>query len=116
MTFYYNIKIAWFCYNLIYIFKFYFNNYYFLIYTNIGKINNNERYHCPFLGCNIDCTNFMKLKAHYKASLDYKGSGQKKGHGLVLTFCPKCNKLVGEHEHHTLNHCEAILGIFIAFC
>ena len=71
--------------HIYYNFKFYF----ILIYIKLrmdnklilkGKINDNERYHYKFVGCNIDCPTFLKLKAHYKANPKYKGNGQKKRH------------------------------------
>jgi len=49
------------------------------------------RLHCPHPGCNRSFrSGIWRLKVHYRAPADGRGSGVERGHGIDLTMCPKC--------------------------
>ncbi|KAF8072486.1 CIAO1 [Scenedesmus sp. PABB004] len=41
-----------------------------------------------------------RLKVHYRAPPDIRGSGKERGHGTELTHCPKCGKGLKPGKHH----------------
>lgn len=59
-----------------------------------------ERFYCPFPGCNRSFAELWRLKVHYRAPPDIRGSGKERGHGTELTHCPKCSKALKPGKHH----------------
>lgn len=59
-----------------------------------------ERFWCPFAGCNRSFAELWRLKVHYRAPPDIRGSGKERGHGTELTHCPKCGKQLKPGKHH----------------
>jgi hypothetical protein len=41
-----------------------------------------------------------RLKVHYRAPPDVRGSGRERGHGRELTHCPKCAAPLEAGRHH----------------
>ena len=40
-----------------------------------------DRYYCPFPGCTRSFAELWRLKVHYRAPPDVRGSGKERGHG-----------------------------------
>lgn len=59
-----------------------------------------DRFYCPFPGCNRSFAELWRLKVHYRAPPDIRGSGKERGHGTELTHCPKCGKNLKPGKHH----------------
>lgn len=59
-----------------------------------------NRFYCPYPGCNRSFAELWRLKVHYRAPPDVRGSGKERGHGTELKFCPKCNKELKAGKHH----------------
>jgi hypothetical protein len=89
-----------------------------------------DRFYCPFPGCNRSFAELWRLKVHYRAPPDVRGSGElrafshwikyghkfagacldakshagsagkERGHGTELTHCPKCGKGLKPGKHH----------------
>eukprot|EP00210_Caulerpa_lentillifera_P000553 g534.t1 len=59
-----------------------------------------DRFHCPYEGCNRSFAELWRLKVHYRASPDVRGSGKERGHGTELAFCPKCGAELKPGRHH----------------
>eukprot|EP00887_Chlorella_sp_A99_P005318 scaffold1.g5318.t1 len=59
-----------------------------------------ERFYCPHPGCNRSFAELWRLKVHYRAPPDVRGSGKERGHGTELSFCPKCGKDLHPGKHH----------------
>ena len=59
-----------------------------------------ERFYCPFPGCNRSFAELWRLKVHYRAPPDIRGSGKERGHGKELDLCPKCGKTLKPGKHH----------------
>lgn len=51
-------------------------------------------------GCNRSFAELWRLKVHYRAPPDVRGSGKERGHGTELKFCPKCGKELKPGKHH----------------
>jgi hypothetical protein len=51
-------------------------------------------------GCNRSFAELWRLKVHYRAPPDVRGSGKERGHGTELAFCPKCQKDLKPGKHH----------------
>ncbi len=51
-------------------------------------------------GCNRSFAELWRLKVHYRAPPDVRGSGKERGHGTELAFCPKCGKDLRPGKHH----------------
>ncbi|WIA08222.1 hypothetical protein OEZ85_007670 [Tetradesmus obliquus] len=64
------------------------------------SISGSERYFCPFPGCKRSFAELWRLKVHYRAPPDIRGSGKERGHGTELTHCPKCGKGLKPGKHH----------------
>eukprot|EP00798_Chlamydomonas_sp_ICE-L_P024981 gene24981-10643_t len=58
------------------------------------------RFHCPFNGCNRSFAELWRLKVHYRAPPDVRGSGKERGHGTELDVCPKCWSILKPGKHH----------------
>eukprot|EP00951_Prasinocladus_malaysianus_P005060 scaffold36027_cov35-Prasinocladus_malaysianus.AAC.1 len=54
--------------------------------------------YCPHPGCNRKFRKFWRLRAHYRALPELRGSGKERGHGQELLECPKCGASL-EHAH-----------------
>mmetsp|Transcript_27268 Transcript_27268/g.59617 ORF Transcript_27268/g.59617 Transcript_27268/m.59617 type:complete len:523 (-) Transcript_27268:320-1888(-) len=65
-----------------------------------GSAKDPERFYCPFPGCNRSFAELWRLKVHYRAPPDIRGSGKERGHGTELTHCPKCGKALKPGKHH----------------
>ncbi|GLC46524.1 hypothetical protein PLESTM_001885400 [Pleodorina starrii] len=59
-----------------------------------------ERFYCPYPGCNRSFAELWRLKVHFRAPPDIRGSGKERGHGTELTHCPKCGKTLKPGKHH----------------
>lgn len=61
------------------------------------------RFHCPFPGCNRSFVELWRLKVHYRAPSDVRGSGKERGHGGELPYCPRCKQTLHnvQGSHHT---------------
>lgn len=59
-----------------------------------------SRFYCPFPGCNRSFAELWRLKVHYRAAPDVRGSGKERGHGMELSHCPKCNEALKPGKHH----------------
>lgn len=59
-----------------------------------------DRFYCPYPGCNRSFAELWRLKVHYRAPPDIRGSGKERGHGTELTHCPKCGKTLKPGKHH----------------
>lgn len=59
-----------------------------------------NRFYCPYPGCNRSFAELWRLKVHYRAPPDVRGSGKERGHGTELKYCPKCNKELKAGKHH----------------
>jgi hypothetical protein len=44
--------------------------------------------------------NRRRLKVHYRAPPDIRGSGKERGHGTELQYCPRCGKELKAGKHH----------------
>ncbi|KAK9802020.1 hypothetical protein WJX73_002239 [Symbiochloris irregularis] len=63
--------------------------------------DDSERFHCPFPDCKRSFAELWRLKVHYRAPPDIRGSGKERGHSMELTSCPKCRKELKPGKHHT---------------
>lgn len=63
------------------------------------------RWRCPHPDCNRSFAVLWRLKVHYRAPVDARGSGVERGHGMELSHCPKCNAEFQEGRHHV--NCSA---------
>ncbi|DBB00091.1 TPA: hypothetical protein ACH3X1_013944 [Trebouxia sp. C0004] len=59
-----------------------------------------DRFYCPCPGCTRSFAELWRLKVHYRAPPDVRGSGKERGHGTELQFCPKCGKELKPGKHH----------------
>lgn len=59
-----------------------------------------DRYFCPFPGCQRSFAELWRLKVHFRASPDVRGSGKERGHGLELDRCPRCAQELKPGKHH----------------
>ncbi|WIA14462.1 hypothetical protein OEZ85_002987 [Tetradesmus obliquus] len=58
------------------------------------------RYTCPYPGCTRSFRDFWRLKVHYRAPPNARGSGVERGHGMELPFCPLCNLDLRDVKYH----------------
>ncbi|GFR44963.1 hypothetical protein Agub_g6273 [Astrephomene gubernaculifera] len=65
-----------------------------------------ERFYCPYPGCNRSFAELWRLKVHFRAPPDIRGSGKERGHGTELTHCPKCNKSLKPGKHQFTCRCS----------
>lgn len=59
-----------------------------------------NRFFCPYPNCNRSFIDLWRLKVHYRADPNVRGSGKERGHGKELPLCPKCNKSLERGRHH----------------
>ncbi|WIA41546.1 hypothetical protein OEZ86_008914 [Tetradesmus obliquus] len=59
-----------------------------------------DRFYCPFPGCRRSFAELWRLKVHYRAPPNVRGSGKERGHGMRLDRCPKCNAVLKIGGHH----------------
>lgn len=67
---------------------------------NESAKNTSDRFFCPYEGCNRSFAELWRLKVHYRASPDVRGSGKERGHGAELESCPKCGAELKPGRHH----------------
>eukprot|EP00877_Chromochloris_zofingiensis_P013394 jgi/Chrzof1/8308/Cz03g05200.t1 len=65
-----------------------------------GGVRDPDRFYCPFPSCKRSFAELWRLKVHYRAPPDIRGSGKERGHGTELTHCPKCGKALKPGKHH----------------
>ncbi|KAL0038679.1 hypothetical protein WJX79_002882 [Trebouxia sp. C0005] len=68
--------------------------------SRIKRGKNEDRFYCPYPGCTRSFAELWRLKVHYRAPPDVRGSGKERGHGTELQFCPKCGKELKPGKHH----------------
>lgn len=68
--------------------------------SRTGRDRDPERFYCPFPSCNRSFAELWRLKVHYRAPPDVRGSGKERGHGCELQYCPKCGKELRAGKHH----------------
>lgn len=66
----------------------------------VGTLSYPCRWFCPYPGCKRSFAELWRLKVHYRAPPDVRGSGRERGHGTELTHCPKCGKGLKPGKHH----------------
>ena len=54
----------------------------------------------PKQGCNRSFAELWRLKVHFRAPPDVRGSGKERGHGQELQYCPKCGQELKPGKHH----------------
>lgn len=59
-----------------------------------------DRFYCPFPGCKRSFAELWRLKVHFRAPPNVRGSGKERGHGMRLTHCPKCGTALKIGGHH----------------
>jgi hypothetical protein len=64
------------------------------------RLSHRSRWYCPYPGCKRSFAELWRLKVHYRAPPDVRGSGRERGHGTELTHCPKCGKGLKPGKHH----------------
>jgi hypothetical protein len=72
--------------------------------TSSGSLDPEEdtRFHCPHPGCKRSFVELWRLKVHYRAPSDVRGSGKERGHGAELPVCPRCWQILSaQGSHHT---------------
>jgi hypothetical protein len=68
--------------------------------SRITRGKDPERFYCPYPNCNRSFAELWRLKVHYRAPPDVRGSGKERGHGCELQYCPKCGKELRAGKHH----------------
>ena len=56
-------------------------------------------------GCKRKFASLWRLKVHYRAPPNERGSGKERGHGVELPICPACGEDLEPGKHH--NKCKA---------
>ena len=64
------------------------------------KLREGERFKCPYPGCKRSFAELWRLKVHYRAPPDVRGSGKERGHGQELSHCPLCDAKLMPGKHH----------------
>lgn len=59
-----------------------------------------DRFYCPYPGCKRSFAELWRLKVHYRARPEVRGSGRERGHGTELAACPKCSQALFTGKHH----------------
>ncbi|GMH33224.1 hypothetical protein BSKO_01058 [Bryopsis sp. KO-2023] len=65
-----------------------------------GHALDSNRFYCPYPGCTRSFAELWRLKVHYRAAPDVRGSGKERGHGSELKACPKCGAELKPGRHH----------------
>ena len=63
-------------------------------------VREGERFKCPYPGCKRSFAELWRLKVHYRAPPDVRGSGKERGHGQELSHCPQCGARLLPGKHH----------------
>eukprot|EP00892_Ulva_mutabilis_P001359 jgi/Ulvmu1/11223/UM072_0060.1 len=63
-------------------------------------VRDGERFKCPYPGCKRSFAELWRLKVHYRAPPDVRGSGKERGHGQELSHCPHCSARLLPGKHH----------------
>lgn len=58
------------------------------------------RYLCPYPGCSRSFQDFWRLKVHFRAPPNARGSGVERGHGIELPICPVCKTDLNGVRYH----------------
>lgn len=53
-----------------------------------------DRYYCPFAGCTRSFAELWRLKVHYRAPPDVRGSGKERGHGQGIDLAMSAKRLL----------------------
>eukprot|EP00892_Ulva_mutabilis_P006826 jgi/Ulvmu1/4515/UM002_0241.1 len=64
-----------------------------------------QPFYCPYPGCKRKFASLWRLKVHYRAPPNERGSGKERGHGVELPICPACGEALQPKTHH--NRCRA---------
>lgn len=64
------------------------------------QASSRERFYCPFPGCHRSFLELWRLRVHYRANSEARGSGKERGHGTELPFCPKCRAPIYPGKKH----------------
>lgn len=83
-----------------------------------------ERFKCPYPGCKRSFAELWRLKVHYRAAPEVRGSGKERGHGQELRRCPLCDAALMPGKHHiqclgSRGKAERVRPLFLArlrFC
>jgi hypothetical protein len=67
---------------------------------NRRTVREGERFKCPYPGCKRSFAELWRLKVHYRAPPDVRGSGKERGHGQELAQCPQCGARLLPGKHH----------------
>lgn len=65
-----------------------------------AKPKDETRFNCPYPGCDRSCAELWRLKVHFRAPPDNKGSGVERGHNAELEYCPRCFTKLEAGKHH----------------
>ena len=68
--------------------------------AHVGALLSVLQFYCPHPGCSRSFAELWRLKVHFRAPPDVRGSGKERGHGTELKFCPKCGKELKPGKHH----------------
>ena len=68
--------------------------------AHVGALLSVLQFYCPHPGCSRSFAELWRLKVHFRAPPDVRGSGKERGHGTELKFCPQCGKELKPGEHH----------------
>jgi hypothetical protein len=63
-------------------------------------LRDGERFQCPYPGCKRSFAELWRLKVHFRAPPDVRGSGKERGHGQELSHCPQCEAKLTPGKHH----------------
>ena len=68
--------------------------------AHVGALLSVLQFYCPHPGCSRSFAELWRLKVHFRAPPDERGSGKERGHGTELKFCPQCGKELKPGKHH----------------
>jgi hypothetical protein len=68
--------------------------------AHVGALLSVLQFYCPHPGCSRSFAELWRLKVHFRAPPDVRGSGKERGHGFELKFCPKCGEELKPEKHH----------------
>eukprot|EP00798_Chlamydomonas_sp_ICE-L_P009196 gene9196-16335_t len=68
--------------------------------VHVRTSKDKTRFYCPYPTCNRSFAELWRLKVHYRAPPNIRGSGKERGHGAELDICPKCMAVLKPGRHH----------------
>ena len=68
--------------------------------AHVGALLSVLQFYCPHPGCSRSFAELWRLKVHFRAPPDERGSGKERGHGTELKLCPKCGEELKPGKHH----------------